>query len=58
VDASSSKIIPVISPINGELLSEMTCSTSADLDVAVAAAKTAFSCVEQNACKRTCASVF
>lgn len=42
VDASSTKTIPVISPINGELLSEMVCSTSADLDVAVAAAKAAF----------------
>lgn len=42
VDASSSKIIPVISPVNGELLSEMTCSTSADLDAAVATAKAAF----------------
>jgi malonate-semialdehyde dehydrogenase (acetylating)/methylmalonate-semialdehyde dehydrogenase len=42
VDATSSKIIPVISPVNGELLSEMTCSTNADLDIAVAAAKAAF----------------
>ena len=42
VGASSSKTIPVISPTNGELLSEMTCSTSADLDTAVAAAKAAF----------------
>lgn len=42
VDATSTKIIPVISPVNGELLSEMTCSTHADLDAAVAAAKAAF----------------
>jgi len=42
VDASSTKTIPVISPVNGELLSEMTCSTHADLDAAVAAAKAAF----------------
>lgn len=42
VAASSNKIIPIISPVNGELLSEMTCSTHADLDIAVAAAKAAF----------------
>ena len=42
VGASSTKTIPVISPVDGTLLSEMTCSTSADLDVAVAAAKAAF----------------
>lgn len=42
VDATSTKTIPVISPVNGELLSEMTCSTHADLDAAVAAAKAAF----------------
>jgi len=42
VDASSNATISVISPVNGELLSEITCSTHADLDVAVAAAKAAF----------------
>lgn len=42
VDASSCKTIPIISPVNGELLSEMTCSTHADLDAAVTAAKAAF----------------
>ncbi len=42
VDATSTKTIPVISPVNGELLSEMVCSTKADLDVAVAAAKAVF----------------
>ncbi len=42
INASSTKTITVISPINGELLSEMTCSSNADLDTAVAAAKAAF----------------
>ena len=42
VDASSNKTIAVISPIDGSLLSEMTCSTSADLDIVVASAKAAF----------------
>ena len=42
VDASSSKVIAIISPIDGAVLSEMVCSTSADLDMAVAAAKAAF----------------
>ena len=42
VDASSAKTILVISPIDGSVLSEMTCSTTADLDFAVAAAKAAF----------------
>ncbi|MDI9363714.1 MAG: CoA-acylating methylmalonate-semialdehyde dehydrogenase [Flavobacterium sp.] len=42
VDATSTKTIPVISPVNGQLLSEITCSTHADLDAAVAAAKAAF----------------
>jgi malonate-semialdehyde dehydrogenase (acetylating)/methylmalonate-semialdehyde dehydrogenase len=42
IDASSAKIITVISPIDGSVLSEMVCSTSADLDIAVAAAKAAF----------------
>ncbi|MFC4233292.1 CoA-acylating methylmalonate-semialdehyde dehydrogenase [Parasediminibacterium paludis] len=42
VDASSTKRIPLISPVNGDLLSEMTCSTDGDLNAAVAAAKAAF----------------
>ncbi len=42
IDASSSKTIAIISPIDGAVLSEMVCSTKADLDIAVAAAKAAF----------------
>ena len=41
-DTSSSKTITIISPIDGAVLSEMVCSTKADLDIAVAAAKAAF----------------
>lgn len=39
---ASGRTIPVISPIDGTLLTEMPCSTAADLDLAVQAAKKAF----------------
>lgn len=42
VNASSPKKLDVISPLDGSLLSSVSMSTSADLDVAVAAAKKAF----------------
>jgi malonate-semialdehyde dehydrogenase (acetylating)/methylmalonate-semialdehyde dehydrogenase len=42
VDAHSQKLIDVISPLNGELLSKLHLSTSNDLDNAVKAAKKAF----------------
>jgi malonate-semialdehyde dehydrogenase (acetylating)/methylmalonate-semialdehyde dehydrogenase len=42
VDAQSQKLIDVISPLNGELLSKLHLSTSNDLDNAVKAAKKAF----------------
>ncbi|HEY4151473.1 MAG TPA: CoA-acylating methylmalonate-semialdehyde dehydrogenase [Chitinophagaceae bacterium] len=41
-DIASGKTIPVISPLDGTLLSEMPCSSAADLDRAVKAAKAAF----------------
>ncbi len=42
VDASTKKSIKVISPLDGNLLSELQLSSRKDLDVAVAAAKAAF----------------
>src|SRR6187455_2807558 len=42
INASSPKKLDVISPIDGDLLSKVPMSTSADLDAAVKAAKTAF----------------
>ena len=42
VDASSSRSLDVISPIDGNLLSKVPMSTAADLDNAVKAAKAAF----------------
>lgn len=39
---ASTRTIPVISPIDGTLLTELPCSTAADLDIAVQAAKKAF----------------
>src|SRR5436190_21118165 len=42
VDIKSNRTIPVISPLDGVLLSEMPCSSSAALDEAVAAATKAF----------------
>ena len=42
VDASSARSLDVISPIDGNLLSQVPMSTSADLDAAVKAAKAAF----------------
>jgi malonate-semialdehyde dehydrogenase (acetylating) / methylmalonate-semialdehyde dehydrogenase len=42
VDSSSSRSLDIISPIDGNLLSKVPMSTSADLDAAVKAAKTAF----------------
>jgi len=42
VDASSSRSLEVISPIDGDLLSKVPMSTSTDLDAAVKSAKTAF----------------
>jgi len=41
-DIDSGRVIPVISPIDGVLLSEMPCSPPSDLDKAVRAAKAAF----------------
>jgi len=41
-DIDSVRVIPVISPIDGVLLSEMPCSPPSDLDKAVQAAKAAF----------------
>ncbi len=42
INASSSKTLEIISPINGVLLSTVPMSTAVDLDTAVAAAKIAF----------------
>ncbi|HET6996807.1 MAG TPA: CoA-acylating methylmalonate-semialdehyde dehydrogenase [Chitinophagaceae bacterium] len=42
VDASSARTLPVISPIDGQHLSDVPMSTSKDLDEAVKAAKAAF----------------
>ncbi|MDP4262030.1 MAG: CoA-acylating methylmalonate-semialdehyde dehydrogenase [Bacteroidota bacterium] len=42
VDASSGRSLPVISPVDGNLLSEVPMSTAKDLDAAVKAAKKAF----------------
>jgi malonate-semialdehyde dehydrogenase (acetylating)/methylmalonate-semialdehyde dehydrogenase len=42
VDAITERSLPVISPIDGNLLSEVPMSTAKDLDVAVKAAKKAF----------------
>jgi len=42
VDVSSVRSLPVISPLDGSLLAEMPCSSSADLDDAVSSAKAAF----------------
>ncbi len=42
VDASTKKSLKVISPLDGNLLSELQLSSRKDLDVAVAAAKAAF----------------
>ena len=42
VNSSSTETLDVISPINGELLSTVPLSSSADLDTAVTAAKVAF----------------
>jgi malonate-semialdehyde dehydrogenase (acetylating)/methylmalonate-semialdehyde dehydrogenase len=41
-DISSGRSLPVFSPLDGTLLAEMPCSSAADLDAAVAAARTAF----------------
>lgn len=41
-DIASGRMIPVISPGDGSLLSEMPCSTASDLDKAVKAAKAVF----------------
>jgi len=42
IEISSERVLPVISPVNGELLSELPCSAAADLDDAVTAARAAF----------------
>ncbi len=42
VSPSSTRTLPVISPIDGSLLAEVPCSSAADLDLAVAAATAAF----------------
>ena len=42
VDATSDSSLPVISPLDGNLLSKVPLSSKSDLDVAVAAAKKAF----------------
>ncbi len=42
IDASSARTLPVISPIDGNLLSTVPMSTGKDLDTAVKAAKAAF----------------
>jgi len=42
VDIKSNRIIPVISPLDGVLLSEMPCSSASALDEAVSAASKAF----------------
>ena len=42
VPVRSERTITISSPVNGALLAELPCSTKADLDSAVAAAKTAF----------------
>jgi malonate-semialdehyde dehydrogenase (acetylating)/methylmalonate-semialdehyde dehydrogenase len=39
---TTGRSLPVVSPLDGSLLAEMPCSTSADLDAAVAAAQAAF----------------
>src|SRR5882757_5089213 len=41
-DITSGRVIPVISPTDGSLLSEMPCSSASDLDKAVKAAKAVF----------------
>jgi len=41
-EISSERVLPVISPVNGQLLSELPCSAAADLDEAVTAARAAF----------------
>jgi len=41
-DITSGRSLPVFSPLDGTLLAEMPCSTAADLDAAVAAARAAF----------------
>jgi malonate-semialdehyde dehydrogenase (acetylating)/methylmalonate-semialdehyde dehydrogenase len=43
VDVSSDRSIPVISPVDGIVLADMPCSSAADLDAAVEAARAAFS---------------
>lgn len=42
INSSSAESLDIVSPINGDLLSAVPLSTSADLDVAVQSAKTAF----------------
>jgi len=42
VDSNSAELLNIVSPINGELLSTVPLSTSADLDAAVQSAKAAF----------------
>lgn len=42
VTSSSGRSLPVHSPLDGNLLAEMPCATPAELDAAVAAAKSAF----------------
>jgi malonate-semialdehyde dehydrogenase (acetylating)/methylmalonate-semialdehyde dehydrogenase len=42
IPSSSGRSLSVYSPLDGSLLAEMPCSTAADLDAAVTAAKTAF----------------
>jgi malonate-semialdehyde dehydrogenase (acetylating) / methylmalonate-semialdehyde dehydrogenase len=41
-DISSGRSLPVFSPLDGTLLAEMPCSSAADLDAAVGAARAAF----------------
>jgi len=42
VDISSTRSIPVISPVDGAPLAEMPCSSATDLDAAVKAARADF----------------
>src|SRR5882757_3855286 len=42
VTSNSGRSLPVYSPLDGSLLAEMPCASSAELDAAVAAAKEAF----------------
>jgi malonate-semialdehyde dehydrogenase (acetylating)/methylmalonate-semialdehyde dehydrogenase len=42
IEASPGRTMPVISPLDGALLAEMPCATSAELDAAVIAAQKAF----------------